>query len=41
MSKAKKLLRQQMREATFERDGNRCAVCGDATRPLDAHHPKG
>lgn len=37
MSKQKKQIRQQFRDAVFDRDDNRCVFCG-YTEDLDAHH---
>lgn len=37
MSAKKKQTRSAFRTAVFERDGDRCVVCG-AGHPLDAHH---
>lgn len=37
MSANKKLIREQFRKDVFERDGNKCRVCG-STDQLDAHH---
>lgn len=42
MSSNKKRIRQEFRDAVFERDGNKCRVCGwsiqTAEVQLDAHH---
>lgn len=38
MSSKKKLIRAQFRDTTFKRDGFRCKICGEANKPLDAHH---
>lgn len=44
MSKEKKLIRQQFRDACFKRDNYRCAMCDmkfskeKAEQELDAHH---
>lgn len=40
MSAKKKQVRQQFRDETFKRDGNKCRVCGKAfpAAVLDAHH---
>jgi 5-methylcytosine-specific restriction endonuclease McrA len=42
MSSDKKRIRQQFRDSVFDRDGNRCRVCGwsvqTAELQLDAHH---
>jgi len=38
MSGKKKEIRQKFRDAVFERDGFKCRVCGEAEKPLDAHH---
>jgi len=38
MSKEKKIVRANFREACFARDKNRCRVCGKESPDLDAHH---
>jgi 5-methylcytosine-specific restriction endonuclease McrA len=42
MSSEKKLIRERFRSAVFDRDGNKCRVCGwslqTAELHLDAHH---
>jgi 5-methylcytosine-specific restriction endonuclease McrA len=38
MSKKKFAVREAFREAVFQRDLNRCRVCGEKERVLDAHH---
>lgn len=37
MSKQKKLIRQQFRDAVFRRDNYKCTICS-AISNLDAHH---
>ena len=37
MSKRKKIIRQNFRDAVFKRDGYKCVFC-DETENLDAHH---
>jgi 5-methylcytosine-specific restriction endonuclease McrA len=38
MSKKKKEIRNEFRDAVFQRDGFRCKVCSDGNSKLDAHH---
>lgn len=38
MSQRKKEIRARFRDSTFERDGYKCKVCGESSKPLDAHH---
>lgn len=38
VSKMKKEVRRQFREAVFNRDQHKCRVCGNEDEPLDAHH---
>lgn len=38
MSREKRKVREDFRNAVFERDGNRCAMCGRSGCKLDAHH---
>ena len=38
MSSSKKQIRAAFRDAVFKRDGHKCRMCGDASKPLDAHH---
>jgi hypothetical protein len=37
-SRKKREVRQAFRDACFQRDGHRCAVCGRSGVSLDAHH---
>src|SRR5688572_3396976 len=34
----KKSIREAFRQAVFDRDGHRCAMCGRSDVKLDAHH---
>jgi 5-methylcytosine-specific restriction endonuclease McrA len=38
MSQKKKEIRTNFRDKTFARDGHKCRVCSDTSKPLDAHH---
>lgn len=38
MSQKKKEIRAKFRDSTFKRDSHRCRVCGESSKPLDAHH---
>lgn len=38
MSAEKKRVRAAFRDAVFARDRHRCRTCGEADKPLDAHH---
>ena len=38
MSKGKNKIRENFRSEVFERDGNKCKMCGNPKAKLDAHH---
>lgn len=38
MKNKKKQLRDEFREAVYERDGHQCVMCGKRDCKLDAHH---